>query len=69
MLTPQEEYEYYLSQAKTSEVLGLKDSDYKIVAERFHSIAERCKKKIILVSTPLSDDNPIYQQFNKGQQK
>ena len=66
MLTPQEEYEYYLGQATMSELLALRDSDYKIVAARFRTQAERWKKKIILVSTPTGGDtDPIYKAFKE----
>ena len=69
MLTPKEEYEYYMNMYEQSLILGKRDPEYMIVAQRFKLNAERWKKKIIVISTPSGKDDPLYQQFNKGQQK
>ncbi len=45
MITAQQEADYYYNQAETSKVLGTRDPDYKIVAERFKCIADRWQKK------------------------
>ena len=46
MLTPKEEYDYYMSQYETSVVLAKRDPDYLIVAARFKQQAERFKREI-----------------------
>ena len=44
-MTAQQEADYYRSQAETSRVLGRRDPDYKIVADRFARQAKRWQDK------------------------
>ena len=44
-MTSQEEADYYMNQAKISEVISRIDSDYSIISERFYQQAELWQTK------------------------